>query len=82
MATATVSSKGQVVIPAELRKRFGIEPGSELEFVEDGSAIRVFVRRAGASSRVEDGFGMLVYRGPAARLLDFDAAEAMRSEDP
>jgi AbrB family looped-hinge helix DNA binding protein len=31
MMKTTVSSKGQIVIPAELRQRDGIEPGQEFE---------------------------------------------------
>ena len=31
MASVTVSEKGQVVIPAGIRRRLGIEPGSKLE---------------------------------------------------
>jgi len=34
-----VSAKGWVVIPAVLRKRFGIEPGSSIEFQETGERI-------------------------------------------
>lgn len=35
--TATVSSKGQVVIPAELRKRFNLRPSTKIVFgVENG----------------------------------------------
>ena len=30
---ATVTSKGQVTLPAEARKRLGITPGSKLEFI-------------------------------------------------
>jgi len=29
--TTTVSSKGQIVLPAEIRQRDGIEPGQEFE---------------------------------------------------
>jgi len=32
---ATVRSKGQVVIPAELRKKHGIRPGTKVAFMED-----------------------------------------------
>lgn len=38
---STVSTRGQVSIPAELRKKFHIEPETQLEWVEDGNAIRV-----------------------------------------
>lgn len=34
MTTATVTSKGQVTIPAEVRQRLGIESGDRIEFVE------------------------------------------------
>jgi AbrB family looped-hinge helix DNA binding protein len=40
MATnATVTSKGQVVIPAEIRKRYGIKAGTQLAFIEDGNML-------------------------------------------
>lgn len=36
MAAVTVSSKGQVTIPARVRAALGLEPGSRVEFVETG----------------------------------------------
>ncbi len=33
MTSATVTSKGQVTIPAEVRARLGLRPGSRLAFV-------------------------------------------------
>ena len=38
---STVSTRGQISIPAELRKKYHIEPEMELEWAEDGNAIRV-----------------------------------------
>ena len=37
-----MTSKGQVTIPAELRERFGLGPGQEVEVVagEDGAVVR------------------------------------------
>lgn len=35
----TVSQKGWVVIPAELRKKYGIRPGSRLQFVDYGDML-------------------------------------------
>lgn len=36
-----MTSKGQVTIPIEIREQLGLEPGDELIFTLDGSAIRV-----------------------------------------
>lgn len=76
--TVTVSEKGQVVIPAELRRRLGIVPGCQLEFSEENGSLRVVVRRRRTPTRHSDGYGMLSYRGRPRRLAEFDVAEAMR----
>lgn len=34
--SANVSTKGQLVIPAAIRDKYGIGPGTRVEFVEDG----------------------------------------------
>jgi AbrB family looped-hinge helix DNA binding protein len=34
MDTASVTSKGQLVIPARLRRKYGIEPGTKVRFLE------------------------------------------------
>jgi AbrB family looped-hinge helix DNA binding protein len=39
MMNVTVSQKGWVVIPAELRKKYGIKPGSRLRFVDYGGVM-------------------------------------------
>ena len=38
---ALVTTKGQVTIPKELRDKFGIEPGSEVDFVAGTDGIRL-----------------------------------------
>ena len=82
MSTATVSEKGQVVIPAEIRKVLGIAPGTQLDFSVEGQSIRVEVARRAAPTRLDDGYGLLVYRKPGRRrLADFDVAQAMRKAD-
>lgn len=37
MTTATVTSKGQITIPAAVRASLGLEAGSRVEFVETSS---------------------------------------------
>ena len=44
-----ITSKGQVTIPAEVREKAGLLPGSEVEFaMEDG---KVIIRKAAGSTR-------------------------------
>jgi antitoxin PrlF len=40
--SSTISSKGQITVPQEIRKRLGLEPGDRVEFVveEDRTVIR------------------------------------------
>ena len=35
MATAKITSKGQITLPKEVRRRLGIGPGDQVEFVEE-----------------------------------------------
>jgi antitoxin PrlF len=45
---STISSKGQVTVPQEIRKRLGLEPGDRVEFVEE--ADRTVIRPARADA--------------------------------
>ena len=72
MDSSSVTSKGQVTIPKEVRRALGIRQGSRVSFaVRNGKAeLRVLHR---APAQAASGFGMLRVRGrhlPA----DFDAA--------
>ncbi len=82
MSLVTVSDKGQVVIPAKIRKLLGITPGCQLDFSLDGHTIKVELKRQRSPSTIEEGFGMLVSKAGGKRSLsDFDVATAMRSAD-
>jgi AbrB family looped-hinge helix DNA binding protein len=37
--TSVVTTKGQLVIPARLRRRFGIKKGTTISFLEEGGRI-------------------------------------------
>ena len=79
MATVTVSGKGQVVIPAEIRQTLGILPGMQLEFRIEGHGLRAEVLHKRTPSRLEDGIAMLrPTQARKGRLLDFDVADAMK----
>ena len=79
MSTVTVSDKGQVIIPAAIRRRLGIGPGTKLDFALEGNSIRVRPLRAIKPTQAADGYGMLTCDQPGERrLTDFDVATAMR----
>lgn len=44
--TGRVGTKGQVVIPKDIRDELGLQPGSEVDFERDGGTVRI--RPAGA----------------------------------
>lgn len=79
MSLVTVSDKGQVVIPAAIRHRLGIKPGTRLDFELEGDSIRVRPQRTIPQTHPQDGYGMLTCTQPGTRCLsDFDVAESMR----
>jgi AbrB family looped-hinge helix DNA binding protein len=43
MQTMNVLNKGQIVIPAEIRHRYGIKPGTPLEIREVGDHLELYV---------------------------------------
>ena len=45
IAQSKVTAQGQISVPAEIRKRLGIGPGSVIEWEEDGD--KIVVKRAG-----------------------------------
>jgi antitoxin PrlF len=61
MDATSVTSKGQVTIPKELRQRLGIRQGSRIEFslVGDHVVMRV---RSSPSAESASGFGLLKSR--------------------
>ncbi len=59
-ARATVSERGQVVIPKALRDRLGIRPGQELEFLNEGG--KLVVRKVTPQDPVDRAYGVLDLR--------------------
>jgi AbrB family looped-hinge helix DNA binding protein len=48
LAQSKVTAQGQISVPADVRKKLGIGPGSILEWYEEGD--KIVVRRAGLYS--------------------------------
>lgn len=72
MGATSVTSKGQVTIPQEVRQQLGIRQGTKLVFsvVGDHVELRMLTRRVDAP---DSGFGLLKARRKAVPA-DFDAA--------
>lgn len=64
-----VTQKGQVTIPAAIRKQLGLKPGDKVRFESDDGDIKI----TRATSRLIDGFGAVT---PRSRPEDFDALRA------
>jgi AbrB family looped-hinge helix DNA binding protein len=74
-----VTSRGQVTIPVDIRKRFGFLPGAEVEFVVAGSAVRLI--RTGQHGRTRGDRVVDRLRGRAGSGLTTDAILAL-TRDP
>jgi antitoxin PrlF len=80
MDSLTVSAKGQVVIPLEIRERLGITPGSKVQVVAEGNRVMIALQKRKKPSDVMAGYGMLKYKGPPLKtsLLDVKLEDLMR----
>lgn len=55
MQHSSLTSKGQVTIPAEIRHRFGLKPGDQVGFRIVGNEIRLIKNE----NRVDAAFGLI-----------------------
>lgn len=74
--TVTLSTKGQVIIPRELRDQLGWGVGTRLEVMSQAGGIVFRPARVFAESSVEDLLGLLKYSGPPKTLDDMNDAVA------
>ena len=74
----TISNKGWVVIPAELRKKYDLTPGTSVVIVDYGGVLAIV---PAMKDPVKEGFGLLK-GGPSLTktLLEERAAERKREE--
>lgn len=66
-ASSKLTAQGQISVPAEVRRKLGLAPGSVLEWEEDGE--RIVVRRAGTHSS-EEMHSALFPQGAPRKSLD------------
>ena len=79
MTSLLVSSKGQVVLPAEMRRRLGMGAGARLEVLEESDGLKLRVVRSVAAADMAGMAGLVKApaRGVARRLEDFDPASLL-----
>lgn len=79
MSILHVSSKGQIVLPAPLRRRLALGAGSRLEVLEEVDGLKLRVLRSVPKADVTKLAGMVTAprRGVPRRLQDFDAASLL-----
>ena len=79
MPTLLVSSKGQIVLPAALRRRLGMGAGARIEVLEESDGLKLRVVRTVATADLTGMAGMVkaMARGVPRRLEDFDPASLL-----
>ncbi len=70
----TVSQRGQTVIPAELRRRYDITEGTEIEWIDTGTGMKVIPVPS-------DPVAVLRGRGKGERLVDILLEERRRDRE-
>ena len=74
-SNAKVSHRGQTSLPAELRRRWGIDQGGEVGFIDLGDAALVVPGGVSAARRELRRVLLGSYEGGLARLGDPDLAD-------
>lgn len=64
IATITLSSKGQVVIPKEIRDELHWDAGTELTLVSNASGVTIKAMPKKTGRNLADLIGMLKHEGP------------------
>ena len=84
MPTLLVSSKGQIVLPAETRRKLGLGPGTRMELTEEADGIRLKVVRSVPAANVSQLAGLVKAKskGKPRRLEDFDPASLAKRPAP
>jgi AbrB family looped-hinge helix DNA binding protein len=76
MPTVKVSAKGQLVIPAEIRKRYRIEAGDKVEFLDLGDQIVMIPIK----NAIEDAEGWLRSDLSVSQMLEDSREEEKTAE--
>lgn len=69
MATAAVTSKGQITIPVEVRKKLGLKPGDRVRFIEGENGEYIFRAKTGS---IMDLKGFLKWTGKPVTIEEMN----------
>jgi len=70
--TVVLGESGRIVLPAEMRKEFGLKAGDRLTVTNDGGAIRILSRKMALESIRA---GIIKHRGTLDGIVDEFLAE-------
>lgn len=76
----TIDKAGRIVVPAEIRRRLGLEPGTEVELVVEGSSVRLLRNVPGPELGRRRGRLVARPRVPAGRRPEVDVAQLVERE--
>ena len=71
MTTATMTSKGQITIPADVRRKLRLRAGTKVDFAENKAGEIVLRPKTGD---IRDLYGIVKDTGPPATIEEIDEA--------
>lgn len=70
MSAVLVSTKGQIVLPIEVRRALGLKPGMRVNVKIEGKGARITPAPVKKTVTLEDIQALLEYKGPAIAVED------------
>lgn len=74
IATTTLSTKGQLIVPKAIRDRHHWKAGTRLKLVDTPDGLLVRAEPAIETTKMDDIFGSLKWDGPPASIEDMNAS--------
>lgn len=81
MEKTTLSNKGQIVIPKQVRAAHGWEPGLEFVVEDTGDGIKLKPVKPYPETKIEEVLGCVNYKGPKKSLKEMEAAISERARE-
>lgn len=79
-SSTTLSTKGQIILPVEIRRRRGWAAGTRLVVEETAGGVLLKPAPLFRRTRPEEVFGMLPYQGPPKSVEEMHAAVAAEAQ--